>query len=126
MPCPELGRLLRAGEVTAALGGPVCPPTCVLLDATAGQIWRWRAASGRGSLTLTAATGPLAAQTLCVERRHGEPVTGLGDEGYLRAGQVCAVRQGDWVLKLALRNSPVCDPAATVIRLARLAAGRLG
>jgi hypothetical protein len=127
MPCPELGSLLCGGEIVAALGQLVRPPTCILLapPASAMQICLWRAAAGRGSLTLTAISGPLAAHTVRLERRIGRAVPGVGDEAYLRAGQVCVARRGECVLKLVLSGSSAHDPAAAVVRLACLAVSRL-
>jgi hypothetical protein len=127
MRCPEqLEGLLRAGEVESALGAPVRPPTCVALGEET-EICLWRPATGRrGSLTLTAIAGALAAHTLRVERRLGLPVAGVGDEAYLRAAApVCVLRRGGRVLKLVLSGSRAPDPAAAVVRLARLAAARL-
>src|SRR6266545_205121 len=89
------------------------------------QICLWRPAAGRGSLTLTAIGGPLAAHTVRLERRLGRAVPGVGDEGYLRAGQVCVARRGECVLKLVLSGSRAHDPAAAVVRLARQAVSRL-
>jgi hypothetical protein len=126
MPCPELGRLLCPGEVIAALGELVRPPICILAPRpSAMQICLWRPAAGRGSLTLTAIGGPLAAHTVRLERRLGRAVPGVGDEGYLRAGQVCVARRGECVLKLVLSGSRAHDPAAAVVRLARQAVSRL-
>jgi hypothetical protein len=127
MRCPEqLGSLLHPAEVASALGAPVRPPACVAPGAES-EICLWRSAGGRhGSLTLTSIVGGLAAHALRVERRLGLAVAGVGDEAYLRAVEpVCVLRLGGRVLKLVLSGSLAPDPAAAVVRLARLAAARL-
>jgi hypothetical protein len=127
MACSELGGLLCADEVGAALGAQVRPPTCLLPSPSsdAARICLWRSASGRGWLTLTAFTGPLAWHAVRLARRGGEPVPGLGDEAWMRAGLVCVVRYDQRVLKLVLSGSRTGDPSAALVRLARLACDRL-
>jgi hypothetical protein len=127
MACSELGGLLCADEVGAALGGQVRPPTCLLPapSSDAARICLWRSANGRGWLTLTTFTGPLALNAVRLARRGGEPVPGLGDEAWMRAGLVCVVRRDQRVLKLVLSGSRTGDPSGALVRLAHLACRRL-
>ena len=127
MACSDLGGLLCADEVGAALGAQVRPPTCLLPSPSSdtARICLWRSAAGRGWLTLTAFTGPLAWNAVRLARRGGEPVLGLGDEAWMRAGLVCVVRCDQRVLKLVLSGSRTGDPSAALVRLAQLACRRL-
>jgi hypothetical protein len=127
MACSELGALLCAEEVGAALGAQVRPSTCLLPppSSDAVRICLWRSAGGRGWLALTAFTGPLACNAVRLARRGGEPVPGLGDEAWMRAGLVCVVRCDRRVLKLVLSGSRMGDPSAALLRLAHLACRRL-
>jgi hypothetical protein len=127
MACSDLAGLLCADEVGAALGAQVRPPTCLLPSPSpeGARICLWRSASGRGWLTLTAFTGPLASHAVRLARRGGEPVPGLGDEAWMRAGLVCVVRCDQRVLKLVLSGSRTGDPSGALVRLAHLACRRL-